>query len=240
MTASIKDRLAGLGTYDWQQIETAATADLSSESVFWPPLRQAIAKALGRPLAPWENSAWVKGYCQALLLVRPVTQVAFVEAPPAVTFLSATSGFWTSDVRQARPVAAVKIDDIEYLPLPSELTYENGAKYLLVGEFSESIELTDEDGDTYQQPVPVRWSTIKRIYREAAKWFLDNPYRASPRGVKPFVRGVDWDIFDTGGGRMQVQADDEAGTLSDEQAVIEARKAGITADDEGFILESDD
>lgn len=66
--------------------------------------------------------------------------------------------------------------------IPSELTAENGAKYLLIGEFNESIEMPcpeceGYDGDcddcdicggdkVYQQKILVSWSTIKEIYKK--------------------------------------------------------------------------
>lgn len=62
--------------------------------------------------------------------------------------------------------------------LPEKLTAENGAKYLLLGKFSETVELTcsecyidnDDDCDVcggagyYEQKVIVSWGTIKDIY----------------------------------------------------------------------------
>jgi len=69
--------------------------------------------------------------------------------------------------------------------MPKELTAENGAKALLIGEFQETIELNcpecDDDGDPeceicegstqYLQPVPVSWTTIKAIYKKAVEYF---------------------------------------------------------------------
>ena len=65
--------------------------------------------------------------------------------------------------------------------LPDELTAENGAKALLIGEFSEPLEIENPEycgcGDcdycqehpdtpeTIIQHVPVSWTTIKDIYR---------------------------------------------------------------------------
>lgn len=61
-----------------------------------------------------------------------------------------------------------------YVMMPNALTAENGAKYLLSGEFFESIELANpeydtEDSDelepeTFTQKVTVEWNTIKQIY----------------------------------------------------------------------------
>lgn len=74
--------------------------------------------------------------------------------------------------------------------MPKELTAENGAKYLLSGEFRESIILQCEDcngtgedehsndqtcescsgsGD-YNQAVTVSWTTIKKIYKMSAEF----------------------------------------------------------------------
>ncbi len=66
--------------------------------------------------------------------------------------------------------------------MPKELTAENGAKSLLMGEFYEIVELEcgqcDQDDDdcdccdgsgTYTYRVPVSWSTIKNIYAMAVK-----------------------------------------------------------------------
>lgn len=66
---------------------------------------------------------------------------------------------------------------------PSELTAENGAKYLLLGEFAETTTVTCtacsynlvEEGDCevcggqgeYNQDVAVSWTNIKAIYRKA-------------------------------------------------------------------------
>jgi len=67
--------------------------------------------------------------------------------------------------------------------MPNELTAENDAKFLLSGEFSESIEVIcpecngddSEDCDecfsagTISLDVPVSWSTIKNIYALAVE-----------------------------------------------------------------------
>ena len=59
-----------------------------------------------------------------------------------------------------------------YIQLPKELTAENGAKAYLVGEFGESIELYDpEEDDTYEKNIPIRWETIKAIYKKIVKRF---------------------------------------------------------------------
>lgn len=73
-----------------------------------------------------------------------------------------------------------------YALLPRELTAENGAKKLLLGEFEESITLPCPECETdpaydkceichgvgeYQYPVPVQWDTIKRIWRKSVQFF---------------------------------------------------------------------
>ena len=77
----------------------------------------------------------------------------------------------------------------KWIPMPSELTAENGAKALLSGEFSESIKIGcgycdngvsyDDDLEQceecdglggYNCTVPVSWTTIKEIYAMAVKY----------------------------------------------------------------------
>ncbi len=71
--------------------------------------------------------------------------------------------------------------------MPTELTAENGAKALLIGEFKETISLAcpecyndvepDDECDIchgegkYIQPVDVQWTTIKAIYAMAVEHF---------------------------------------------------------------------
>ena len=50
--------------------------------------------------------------------------------------------------------------------MPNELTAENGAKGLLIGEFYEEAEAYDEMEGDYIIKVPVEWSTIKDIYKK--------------------------------------------------------------------------
>lgn len=71
-----------------------------------------------------------------------------------------------------------------YVKMPSELTAENGAKGLLVGEFFETVESECEECAHKQLPddckycdgtgyvvdkIPVGWDTIKEIYKMAVK-----------------------------------------------------------------------
>lgn len=65
-----------------------------------------------------------------------------------------------------------------YGVLPLRLSAENGAKYLLIGEFHESVEVPNPEFDpeadddraegTMMQRVPVEWTTIKEIWARAA------------------------------------------------------------------------
>ena len=66
--------------------------------------------------------------------------------------------------------------------LPDRLTAENGAKGLLSGEFLETISMYCENcmGDgcddcdqrgTYVADVPVRWTTIKAIYKKIVEHY---------------------------------------------------------------------
>lgn len=68
--------------------------------------------------------------------------------------------------------------------MPAVLTSENGAKYAMMGEFHEVVELecTACDGDNedcdvcegngaYNHHVTVSWSTIKDIYKRAVQLF---------------------------------------------------------------------
>ena len=49
-------------------------------------------------------------------------------------------------------------------------------------------------------------------------------------------RSEGWDVFDTGGGRMAVQADDDHDPrLDDSEAIRMAREAGVQCDDDGNL-----
>lgn len=72
----------------------------------------------------------------------------------------------TGDVAQAAPDSVL---------LPRKLTAENGAKAALIGEFSETVALLDEDGEEHPMSVPVSWDTIKRIWDAAVAHFAAQP-----------------------------------------------------------------
>ncbi len=55
--------------------------------------------------------------------------------------------------------------------MPLSLTAENGAKSLLIGEFYESIETQDEDGNSLAIETVVQWSTIKDIYKKIVEHY---------------------------------------------------------------------
>ena len=85
----------------------------------------------------------------------------------------------------------------EYYKLPLELTAENGAKYLMSGEFFESVkvdciyyqgsgEVLSMEHDeipciecagvgSWNHKVPVQWTTIKDIYKKVVTHFLAQP-----------------------------------------------------------------
>ena len=87
----------------------------------------------------------------------------------------------------AEEIIALVREHDGWVSVPKELTAENGAKGLLIGEFHEAVELQcpecndiceiDEDchicnGDgTYFQKVPVSWTTVKEIYAMAVNHF---------------------------------------------------------------------
>ncbi len=85
--------------------------------------------------------------------------------------------------------------------MPKELTAENGAKALLIGEFFEEVETENPDycgcgecdfceenpdeEETYLQKVYVSWTTIKEIYKKAV-----DKLRVSPS--KKVMIDSDW------------------------------------------------
>ena len=109
-----------------------------------------------------------------------------------VWFKSAASGLWYQNHQAAGTVLIIRVDGKEFLPLPRELTAENGAKAALIGEFNETVEQpvvnpcgcggchicdmfhnSELDGPNYETiEVPVSWSNMKKIYRRAVQWFL--------------------------------------------------------------------
>lgn len=58
-----------------------------------------------------------------------------------------------------------------FVLVPRELTAENGAKSALIGEFSETFDYMDDEGDECQAEIPVSWMTIKEIHKKMVKLF---------------------------------------------------------------------
>ena len=93
---------------------------------------------------------------------------------------SVVEQFSVFDVRQDRAritedginvlIALVREHD-GWVSVPKELTAENGAKFLLNGEFFAEYEVTDNDGDSYEEKVVISWATIKEIYAMAVGHF---------------------------------------------------------------------
>lgn len=87
---------------------------------------------------------------------------------------------------RSHPAPVAKVPE-GYALLPRELTAENGAKYLMMGEFFESIERSCEyceEGEDCElcngarehiEKIPVEWSTIKDIWRRAVDHFTATP-----------------------------------------------------------------
>lgn len=74
--------------------------------------------------------------------------------------------------------------------MPNALTAENGAKAELSGEFFERYDATDEQmtlnpdlGETIRVDIPVRWTTIKAIYKRCVKLFASPPLVAACDGL---------------------------------------------------------
>lgn len=59
-------------------------------------------------------------------------------------------------------------NDNDKIIMPKELTAENGAKALMMGEFIIYREMFDSENDeSYTMEIPVDWTTIKQIYKIA-------------------------------------------------------------------------
>jgi hypothetical protein len=58
-----------------------------------------------------------------------------------------------------------------YVLVPRELTAENGAKAFLIGEFSETFDYMDDEGDECVADIPVSWTTIKAIHKKMVALF---------------------------------------------------------------------
>lgn len=99
----------------------------------------------------------------------------------------APTGFtFPAELESMGPGATIDVERPQLLcKMPRELTAENGAKFLMIGEFQETLELSclscnPEDSDECEHcegsglvyvPVPVEWDTIKRIYARLVQHF---------------------------------------------------------------------
>jgi hypothetical protein len=57
-----------LTEHDWLQIDQAARGCISGTSDEWPALRNAIAKATGRPFGDRKSASWLQGFCEGILI----------------------------------------------------------------------------------------------------------------------------------------------------------------------------
>jgi hypothetical protein len=55
--------------------------------------------------------------------------------------------------------------------VPRALTAENGAKAALAGDFTETFEYMDDEGDECTAHIPVSWTTIKEIHKAMVAHF---------------------------------------------------------------------
>jgi hypothetical protein len=87
----------------------------------------------------------------------------------------------------------------EVVLMPKELTAENGAKALLIGEFhvetqvpnpdyDEFLDDEDEEPQFFTQQIPVPWDTIKKIYAKAVEHLAKPVVKPTDegRGLKSF------------------------------------------------------
>jgi hypothetical protein len=73
--------------------------------------------------------------------------------------------------------------------MPSELSGENGGKYLMIGEFFEEVSVRCEEcddgcnecgfGGYRKEKIPVSWETIKQIYKKAVDHFAEQEAQMS-------------------------------------------------------------
>lgn len=62
--------IASLSEHDWTQIEQAANGCISGTSDEWPDLRAAIEKVMGREFGLRQSAAWMRGFCEAVMVLR--------------------------------------------------------------------------------------------------------------------------------------------------------------------------
>jgi hypothetical protein len=66
-----------------------------------------------------------------------------------------------------------------WILVPRALTAENGAKAALIGDFSETFDYIDDEGDECTAEIPVSWDTIKSIHKAMVAHFDDAPVPSS-------------------------------------------------------------
>jgi len=108
-------------------------------------------------------------------------------------YLDGVTNRWRNHPGRAFSIVAIRCCGETFLPLPEELTAENGAKALLSGEFHEIIEVDNpdycgcgecdpvsdmENEETLTQKIPVSWVTIKGIYKRIVQASLKGELNA--------------------------------------------------------------
>ncbi|WP_226649477.1 hypothetical protein [Microbulbifer variabilis] len=148
--------------------ETLISAQLKGRSGWYDPdvcSRQSLLDQIRKYLLKSNPGNWVDIACFCMML----HELSFSESALEATAYSKNE--YNSLIPEG------------YVLAPSELTAENGAKYLLLGEFAETTTVTctacsynlAEEGDCevcggegeYSQDVAVSWTNIKAIYRKA-------------------------------------------------------------------------
>jgi hypothetical protein len=79
--------------------------------------------------------------------------------------------------------------------MPKELTAENGAKSLMIGEFFETreIENPEDEYETRIEKIPISWTSIKGIYKKVVEHFgrpIDNPSAMTAERLAKILREV--------------------------------------------------
>ena len=80
--AEVANRFGSLNYHDWLQIEQAASGCIDGTSDDWPALRHAIALITGQPFTYRKSAAWLQGFCEGILIQRPIEQLAQKRAAP--------------------------------------------------------------------------------------------------------------------------------------------------------------
>ena len=126
-----------------------------------------------------------------------------------------------------------------YILVPRKLSAENGAKAALIGEFSETVQIMDEDGEEHPMDVPVSWDTIKRIWDAAAEHFAAQP-PAAPVEPEAWTRQKvenyfhDWQFWDT------VAPDTQSHVIDDITRMVRGKTAASAQIEAGPFPGEDD